>query len=83
MIENNFFIIFIDSILLDRVYFIMYIAMKRSIDCIFVYIKLFLLKFKRVGNEYYCSKVFIKSMISINILCNVYIGSKLDNFDVK
>ncbi len=65
MIENDFFIIFIDSILLDRICFIIYIIIKKSIDYIFVYIELFSLRFKRIGNKYYYNKIFVKLIISI------------------
>ena len=65
MIENDFFIIFIDSMLLDRVCFAIYIVVKKSTDCIFVYIELFLLRFKYIKSEYCCNGMFIRSMILI------------------
>ncbi len=65
MIKDDFFIIFVDSMLLDRVCFVVYIVAKRPIDCIFVCVELFLLRFERVGNEYCRDEIFIKSIISI------------------
>jgi len=65
MIENDFFIIFVDSILLDRICFIIHIIVKRPIDYIFVCIELFSLKFERVKNKYYYNKIFVKSITSI------------------
>ena len=65
MIENDFFIIFIDSILLDRICFIIYIIIKKSIDYIFVYIELFLPKFERIRSKHCYNEVFVRSIISI------------------
>ncbi len=65
MIENDFFIIFVDSILSNRIYFTIRIVIKRPIDYIFVYIELFSLKFEYIENKHYCNRIFIKSMISM------------------
>ncbi len=65
VIEDDLFIIFIDSILLDRVCFVMYIVAKRSIDCIFVYIKLFSPRFEQIESRYCYSEMFIRLTTSV------------------
>jgi len=65
MIEDDFFIIFIDSILSNRIYFAIHIATKKPTDYILVYTELLSLKFKQIGSEHCCSEMFVKSIISI------------------
>ncbi len=78
VIENDFFIIFVDSILLDRICFAMYIIIKKLIDCVFVCIKLFSLRFEHIESEYCYSGMFVKSMIlikySLQYLYRIQIG---------
>ncbi len=65
MIEDNFFTIFIDSILLDRAYFAVRIVIKKPIDSIFVYIELLSPGFEQVENEHHCNEMFIRSTTSM------------------
>ncbi len=65
IIEDDFFTIFVDSMLLNRVCFAICIVAKRPIDCIFVYIELFSLRFEQVGSEHCYSEVFIRSITSV------------------
>ncbi len=65
MIEDDFFIIFVDSILLDRICFTIYIVTKKPTDYILVYTELLSLRFKRVGNEHCYNEVFVRSIISV------------------
>ncbi len=65
IIKDDFFIIFVNSILLNRICFTIYIVTKRLINYIFIYIKLFSLRFKRIENKHCYNKMFVKSIISI------------------